>query len=429
MKSFPLVLIVAMAAFSQPLITCENAIEIALHNNYDITVAHNDAEIAKVNNTAGNAGMLPTAAINGSENYAINNVNQKLPGKAADTSYNNAQSNSLGIGAFLNWTVFDGGKMFVTKRKLSEIESLGSIQYRDKVLQTVYNVTIAYFDVVRQKQQLASFNDVIAYNQERVTIFQTSFDAGLSPKTDILQAKIDLNVNRESAIRQETVIIEAKRTLNLLLSRDANITFDVVDSIPLTFTPDRKQFMEKINASNTGILELQKQVEVARLSLQETKTLGLPKIALNGGYSFLQTNNTAGSVLMNFSNGPSIGGTVSIPLYQSGNVLRQISTAKLQLKSTEADLENVKLQTNILLQNTLDDFENQRQLLSIENDNVSMAKENLDLSLARLKFGQATTLELKLAEQSYEDAYTRLISIKFGLKTAEAKLKQLLSLL
>ncbi len=427
MKSLLLLVLAAVAAFGQPMLTCENAIEIALKNNYDILIAHNDADIAKVNNTLGNAGVLPTAAITGSDNYSLNNIDQKLPGKVSDTAYN-SQSNSLNIGAVFNWTLFDGGKMFVTKRKLGEIEALGGVQYKDRVLQTIYNVTIAYYDVVRQKQQLASFNDVIAYNQERVTIFQTSFDAGLSPKTNILQAKIDLNVNKESAMRQKTVITQAKRTLNLLLGRDANTLFEVADSIPNTFTPDRSKLLERINTSNTSILELQKQLSIAKMTVEETGTLGLPKLSVSGGYSFSQGDNTAGSVLTNRANGPMIGAAVSIPLYQAGNVVRQISTAKLQLKSTEIELDNVKLQINILLQNTFDDFENQLQLLSIEKDNVTLAKENLDISLARLKQGQSTSLELKLAEQSYEDALTRLISIQFNCKAAETKLKQLLNL-
>jgi outer membrane protein len=421
--------ILALAnAADVPTLSADDAVSIALKNNYDIVVAHNNAEIAKVNNTPGNAGMLPSVAITGSENYSLDKVNQKLPNNLPDVDTNEV-TNSIDAGIFLNWTLFDGGKMFITKRKLGELEALGGLQLKDQVLQTVYDVIVAYYNVVQQKQQLASYNVVIAYNQDHVNILQTSFNAGLAPKTDLLQAKIDLNVNREGAIRQQTVIIEAKRALNLLLSRDANTAFHVSDSIPITFTPDKAEFLEKVYANNTSVLEQQKQVAIARLSLQEIRTLGLPRIALSGGYNVAEADNTVGSVLMNRAYGPTIGATVTIPLYQSGNVLRQISTARLQLKSTEIQLENVKLQTSIELQNLLDDFENQRQLLAIEKDNTALAKENLDISLQRLKQGQSTSLEFKQAEQSYEDALTRLTGIEYGLKVAETKLKQLLAML
>ncbi|MCX6259175.1 MAG: TolC family protein, partial [Bacteroidia bacterium] len=109
-----------------------------------------------------------------------------------------AHSNSFSAGVVLNWTLFDGGKMFITKSKLKEIEALGEIQFRDKVEQTTYDVIVAYYDVVRQKQELTSLNEVITYNLERVKLNQISFDAGLSPKTNLLQAQIDLNVYKEN---------------------------------------------------------------------------------------------------------------------------------------------------------------------------------------------------------------------------------------
>ncbi|HMD68679.1 MAG TPA: TolC family protein, partial [Chitinivibrionales bacterium] len=68
----------AAVADAQPLLTADEAVSIALKNNYDILVARNDAEIAKVNNTPGNAGMLPTIAVAGSDNYSLNTGYEKL---------------------------------------------------------------------------------------------------------------------------------------------------------------------------------------------------------------------------------------------------------------------------------------------------------------------------------------------------------------
>ena len=76
-------------------------------------------------------------------------------------SYSNSGANSFNAGVELNWTLFDGGKMFITKNKLNEIQSLGEIEFKDQVLQTVFNVIVAYYEVVREKQQLVSINEVI----------------------------------------------------------------------------------------------------------------------------------------------------------------------------------------------------------------------------------------------------------------------------
>jgi outer membrane protein len=424
-----LIIIFSPITFAQNVLTADDVVSIALKNNYDILVARNYASIDSANNTPGNSGMLPNIAITGSNSFfPDNNINQKLSDGTKVTS-SNTRSNSFNAGVGLNWTLFDGGKMFVTKKKLNEIQVLGEIQFRDMVLQTVYSVILAYFDVVRQKQQLASINEVITYNLERVKISQTSFDAGLSPKTNLLQAIIDLNVYQENAINQQTVIIGAKRTLNQFLGRSADIPFEVLDSIPLNYVPDKKELVQKLNSSNTSILAFQKQVKVSELNLKEMNTMLLPKINFNAGFNLSQSNNTAGSTLMNRTYGPQVGGTLSIPVYQSGNVSRQIKTAKIQLQSAEYDLESTKLQVNEQLQNALTQFENQLQLLKIEKENTLLAKENLEITIQRLRFGQTTSLEVSLAEKSYVESLTRLINFEYNLKVAETRLKQLLAML
>ena len=144
-------------------LTVEEAISIAMKNNFDLMVARNTADIARTNNTAGNAGMLPGLALNGSDNYSLNNVNQKLS-TGTILEKTNGYSNTLNAAMALNWTLFDGTKMFVTRKKLGEIEKLGEIQFRDLVQQSMYSVIVAYFNVVSQKQQLQSIKEVMAYN-------------------------------------------------------------------------------------------------------------------------------------------------------------------------------------------------------------------------------------------------------------------------
>jgi outer membrane protein TolC len=317
--------------------------------------------------------------------------------------------------------------MFVTKRKLSEIQELGEIQFRDRVLQTVYDVILAYYDVVRQKQELASINEVITYNLDRVKISQTSFDAGLSPKTNLLQAKIDLNVYQENAINQQSIILAAKRSLNQLLGRNTDVQFEVLDSIPNSESLDNRVLSQKLDSSNTSIIAYQKQIDVDKLSIKEMNSMLLPKIFFNTGYGLFQSNSPDGNPMINRTIGPSVGGTVSIPIYQGGNAIRQIKVAKIQLQSDQYNLENVRLKVNQQLQNALTQFENQLNLLKIEKDNAILAKENLEISIQRLRYGQTTSLEVSLAENSFVDSLTRLINFEYNLKVAETKLKQLLA--
>lgn len=423
-KIFFLLIGLTLTATAQKAISISEAIDLALRSNYDIRVAHNDAQIAQINNTYGNAGMLPKVSLNGGLSYEQNDVYQKSA-TGNESKYPNQNSTGVNAGAELNWTLFDSGKMFVTKNKLSQIQNLGEIQFRAQVTQTVYDVTAAYYAVVKEKQQLAAYNEVINYNRERVKIAETGFNAGSLMKTDLLQAKIDLNVSLGNAINQQYAIDAAKKDLNNLLAQSSELSFEVSDSITNNYKPQKEDLLQKINSSNSNVLAFQKQVEIAQLGVKENQRAYSPTLNFKGGYYYSKTINSEGSTLENRLFGPQVGGSISIPIYQAGETKRKLSASRLQLQSAAFDLESTKLKVNTELQNTLTDFDNQQKLLDIEQENKALTKENFEISLYRLKLGQTTSLEVHLAEENYVQSCTRLTNIQYKLKMAETKLKAL----
>ena len=63
--------------------------------------------------------------------------------------------------------------------------------------------------------------------------------------------------------------------------------------------------------------------------------------------------------------------------------------------------------------------------LQLNQDNTSLAKENMDITLESFRLGKATTLELKEAQKSYEDALTLLLQTRYTAKIAETDLLKL----
>jgi outer membrane protein TolC len=295
------------------------------------------------------------------------------------------------------------------------------------VLQTLFNVISAYYDIVRQKQQLQSIHVALNYNKDRVNIAQAGFNAGSLLKTDLLQAKIDMNVINENLINQQFAIDQANKTLNQLLGQSNDSIFVISDSIPLNYSPNKAELFQKLNASNTTILSFQKQIDIANLAIKEFKSGYLPNVGFRAGYYFSQSTNPNLTIAQNRTIGPQVGGTVAIPLFSAGENNRKVSVAKIQSQSAEYDLQNIKLQVNTLLENTLTDYENQQLLLQIETENNKLAKENYQISMDRLRLGQTTSLEVHIAQEDFVQSSTRLINFRFNLKMAETKLKQLVS--
>ncbi|MBP7984602.1 MAG: TolC family protein [Bacteroidaceae bacterium] len=397
-----------------------------MKSNFDILIARNSADMDRINNTRSNAGMLPTISLNGNSTYSYNNVYQKTSSESIN-KYPTQSTTNIGADAELSWTLYDGGKMFITKNKLAEIQALGELQFKSNVLDVFYKVTAAYYDIVKQEQELKSINEVINYNKQRVLIAETGFKAGQINKTELLQAQIDLNVATENAINQKNAISEAQKTLNSLLGCDAATLYDVSDSIPESTVPERNEVLLKLESCNTDILAYKKQQEVAKLALKETQKGYYPTLKFQGGYYLSHITNSEGATLRNNTNGIQLGGTLSVPIYNFGETKRKVSLAKADLLSTGYNLENIRLQVKTDMLNAYTDFENQQQLLQIEKDNCKLTKENLEISLKRLQLGQTTSLEVHQAQESYMESLTRLINFEYNLKVSETKIKQLIS--
>jgi outer membrane protein len=420
------ILILPLLLHAQQRITIDQAIDMALKHNFDIQVARNEANIDKINNTKGNAGMLPTVSLNGNGSYALNHINQKLSNGTVNKY--SAQSNiDLGANALLSWTLYDGGRMFVTKNKLNEIQALGELQFNAQVLGVIYDVVSAYFDIVCQKQQLQSINEVIRYNQQRVLIAQTGFNAGTLAKTELLQAQVDLNVAKENAINQQYVISRAEKALSTLLAQESTVTYSVSDSIPFRAIPNRAEMESRIESSNTDLQALKKQIDVANLSVKEAQKGLSPILKLQSELSLSHNYYSEGNTKRNNTAGMFVGGALSIPLYDAGETKRKTSVAKTQLLIAQINLANTRQQINTALQNEYNDYESQQQLLSIEKQNNLLAKENLEICLQRLKLGQTNSLEVHQAQESYAQSSTRLINFEYNLKMQETKLRQLIS--
>jgi outer membrane protein TolC len=258
---------------------------------------------------------------------------------------------------------------------------------------------------------------------------EVSFNGGSVKKNDLLQSKIDLNVYREKYIVQQYILDVAKKDLNVLLCFKADSMYDVSDSIPLNYSVNKAELMEKLNSANTDILAYQKKLDIARLNLKEYNRLRYPLINFRSGYFLSNTTNSDGNVLMNNLNGPQIGGSVSIPIYEAGKISRQVNIAKIDVESANYELENTKLQVQTELLNALSEFEYQKQLIQIERENNLLTKENLEISYQRLRYGQTTSLEVHQAQENYAQSCTRLIYFEYNLKMVETKLKQLIAIL
>ncbi len=94
---------------AQEILTLEDAVKIALENNYEIKISKNDLRIDQSNVAYGNAGMMPKLTANVVDNNSVQNTSQTRQDGTV-TELDNAKNNNLTYGVGLDWTIFDGLK-------------------------------------------------------------------------------------------------------------------------------------------------------------------------------------------------------------------------------------------------------------------------------------------------------------------------------
>ena len=67
----------------------------------------------------------------------------------------------------------------------------------------------------------------------------------------------------------------------------------------------------------------------------------------------------------------------------------------------------------------------QKRALTLEEENILLAKENVDIVFQVYKLNSNTLIQLKEAQKSLQDAYTRLIDARYSTKVAETELLRL----
>ncbi|HTF03449.1 MAG TPA: TolC family protein, partial [Bacteroidia bacterium] len=290
---------------------------------------------------------------------------------------------------------------------------------RMQVLNTVSDVLSAYYNVVRQKQQLIATDEIMAFNQERVKITESRLAGGLGAKPDVLQAKIDLNVQKENRIQLQLDFSAAQHALNALLARDVLTTFDVSDSIPLKPLANRAELESKMISSNPALLAMRTQLNIANLEYRETRSLYYPRVIGTAGYNFTRSQNTAGFTLYNQTYGWNAGLTLSMPLYTGGMIKRQTQLRRIDIANADFRMQQYANNTRLALHNALEQYDAGTASLELELENEKMARENMNLTLERLRLGQGTALDVAQAQATLSATLFRLSGLRYQVKIAE----------
>lgn len=420
--------LIGLISKAQRPLTLDEAIATSLGNNFDIQLSRNDSSLAALDYAFSNYAFYPRLNASGGINFNNNNQKQVLADGSKRES-NGIKSNTSNASLNLNWTLFDGLKMFISRRRLSELVSLGELEIKNQVVNSVADVMRTYYNISRLQQQLKAVEEQMQLSSERLKLAQYKFDVGTGTKSDVLQAQVDYNAQKSQQLTDITAIVKLKEQLNNLLGVSVTNDFSVLDTIPLNTALTLDSIQGVLATTNPQLLLAQKNVDIAGLALKERKAERFPTVTFNSAYNFSRTNNNTVinqfQPLFNQNHGFNYGLTATIPIFNGYITRRNIRAAELDIEYQQLLYKKNLATINTSVTTAYRDYSLYQQTLALEADNIKLVRENLFIAQERYRLGVTTFLEMRTAEQSLADATNRLIEARYNTKVAEIELLRL----
>ena len=421
---FLLLLIFSLQA--QQVLTIEDAIRLGLKNNFDIQIARNDARIAENNRGLGTAGFLPSLDVLGNAQYLDSKQETNSP-----FSFGNSRAESWGGQILLNWTLFDGFRMFVDKGRFNRLAELGEAQARNIIENSIVGILAAYFNLVQQEQLLEVARNTLEISETRLNKERVRRDVGGASSTDFLNAQVSYNSDKGSVINQELRVTVALNDLNISLGQkpDTDITVDKEINIP-PLTPSFDELLALALERNSGLIVAQKSTEISSQEVKLAKSNFSPRLSFSSSYSYADrtisgSTRFEGEDISTQSKDGLIGLNLSWNLFNGFRNKIELENARIDAKSYELAYRDTRNQLEGLLREIYQTFFKRLELIELEEQNVVAARQNLQLQQDRYDIGSSTFLEYRDAQVNLNRAQIILIIARFQSRITRLEIERL----
>ena len=413
-------------SFSQEKWTLDQVISEVLESDFGIQISKIDTAIAENNNNPGAAGYLPTINAFADQNFTISSARQEfLSGQVNEAE--NAQNRSFDMGVELNWTFFDGFKMFATDKKLDKLEEYSQMSLRAQMEMKIYEASVAFYTLYTLQEMENIYSDAIGLSQSRIDYVQKQINNGAASKVQLAQAKLDLIADSSAFLNNKRAIAEVSITLNTLLARDQNNTLELsgdLNKLKEDFTWE--ELIENAKQQNTTLLQSKSMIAISELEKKEAKSRFYPQISFYSAYNFGSSVNEVGFLSSNRSFGPSFGITAQWSILDQLSRVTQVRNAKLNKESAELIAQQQELLLEKSLYEAYSIYEFAEEKINFEQRNTDETEEIAEVTEKAYDAGTVTPFELREIQYGIVEAKGRLLQAQLEYLTTQLNISLLI---
>ncbi len=436
---FSLGILCLFHAKAQEQLSLSDAIQIGLKRNYNILIEEGNVEVAQNNNNWGEAGRWPTISLNLNQN---NNLTDNVKVAFPTATQGQTLSNSLNPVVNVNWTIFDGFRVKITKKRLELLQAETEGNASVVIANSLQSIVLGYYLAVLEQERLGEFEKQLDLSRDKYDYIKVKSDLGGAVTTDVLLEEGNYLTDSINFINQQLVFRNAIRDLNVLLAeQDVTKTYIFTDELSI---PDEEYVYDDLREQMFHEnVDLQKQYITQSLLGQATKLSNAdryPRLSLAASFSENRNSLDLSDAIFftgnGFSNGPdtrlnsvtdnyTANFTLSYTLFNGGRIKRAIKNAMVNERVGELRVDQLENSLDRDLLSGLDRYNNRRQLFAINARREEAAKTNLDLSEEKFKNGSINSFDYRDVQNNYLSASILKLQAIYNLINSKIELMRL----
>jgi outer membrane protein TolC len=401
-----------------------DAIFVAMNKNQDILVAKNNVRIAEVNKGVLNSGYLPTLVGKAGASYSNNNTDLTLI-DGQEISRKGAVSTNYDGSLILNYRLFDGLNRYYNFKVLKENYSLSTLQARSVVENTLIRLVRSYYQVAKLTSQLENLKRTIAISQTRLKYMNDKYVYGQATELDKLNAEVDLNNDSVNYINITRQLELAQNDLKVVMGVDMGIRFLIDTTVVFGQEIEYGNVWDNAKAKNVDYLIAMQTKNISDLQLKQTHSGYIPKLDVNGKYSYNRLETDVGNFLFQQSNGYNFGASLNWNIFDGGQTRTRELNAKIQLENAQITVDKIKNELQRQVSDAYSNYKNMLFILKTQETNKRINELNFRHSAEKYKLGQLTSLDFRKAQINLQLSIDQYNEAMYNAKVAELELIKL----
>jgi len=401
-----LILLVAIGqGYAQEnMLTTSGAISMALDNNYGIRISRADLEVAGINNNWGTAGRYPTIGFDASAINAYSISDKEL-------------TNRFTTGVGLDWIIFDGFRVNITKERLDNFEIASSGQLAVTIENTIEIIVLGYYKVLLEQERLKVLETVMTLSKDRYDYELARKKLGGSVTYNVLQAQNVYLNDKTNFMNQEVIVRNTVRNLNFFIGENPAATWNFSEPFePDTGRYELSDLFSKMKSSNQILKNQYTNLMIKQSETGLSRSDFYPSVSLSSGIENLYTNS--------YSSSGSSGNNVLSPygnirlsydIYAAGNRKRNMEIVRINEEVAQVEIEKMEHLLTNEIYNLYDYYEVRIALLNVAEEGLAAAELNMSISEEKYRSGAINSFNFRDIQLIYLNAALQKLQAVYNL--------------